>query len=518
MNTIFKYSLVVIGLLTYSLSYAQQLPVMNHYIYNPYLYNPARTGQNTLGSVYANFKKQWVGMSQSPITGVLSAESPILGNSKNMGIGGMIYTDQMHILSKIGGMASYAYHINFVKNKDYFHRLSVGLSVGVLNQRFNFAAANLYTDFDPQIVPKNVNGTSFDFSAGIDYQFRGLHVGASMLQGLNNSMKFINPGDTNDITFINSRHFIFTASYRHNFGKSKNHLYIEPVFLGRLVDGLPFQAEGNIVFGMKNIGFIGVGYRSSNTETATSALSFTGGVEINSRVMAAYTMDMGIDKSLNNSLGMQHEFMLACKIGKDDSKLEQELERLRKEDLKLQESMLTKEEQMNKELEAQKEAAANKEQELQGKIQNLNSEADDLRSKVLTNEKEIQELKKRLDDLNIAQKQIGEIFFDSESDKLSKDAKTNLNTLKTILDSYPKGIVVYLFGNASTDGDAKYNMELAVRRGAAVRNYLIEKGCNTDKIYIIPMGEYNPMSGNPNKAEKRDRRIDIMVSQNNSKY
>lgn len=515
MNTFFKYSLFVAGFFLATASFAQQVPVMNHYIFNPYLYNPARTGQNKLGSINANFKKQWVGMSQSPVTGVLSAESPIFGNTKNMGIGGMIYTDQMHILSRIGGMATYAYHINFVKNKDYNHRLSVGLSVGVLNQRINSAAA-IVADNNENLTSSNA--TSFDFSVGIDYQFRGLHVGASMLQGLNNSMKFIMPGDTNVGKFINSRHFIFTASYRHDFGKSKNNFYLEPVFLGRLVEGLPFQAEGTVVFGMKNIGFIGVGYRSSNTETATSALSFTGGVEINSRVTAAYTMDMGIDKSLNNSLGMQHEFMIACKIGKDDSKLEEELERLRKEDLKLQESMISKEEQMNKELETQKEEAANKEQELQGKIKDLNTEADDLRSKVLTSEKEIQELKKRLDDLKIAQKQIGEVFFDNGSSKLSEDAKTNLMTLKSMLDGYPKGIVVYLFGNASTDGDSKANMELAVKRGASVRNFLMDKGCNADKIYIIPMGEYNPLSGDPNKAEKRDRRIDIMVSQNNNKY
>jgi type IX secretion system PorP/SprF family membrane protein len=518
MNTFFK-SIVASFFISYaSLSFAQQLPVMGHYIYNPYLYNPARTGQNKLGSVNMNFKKQWVNMPQSPLTGILSIEGPIPGESKNMGLGAMIYSDQMHIISKTGGMATYAYHINFEKSEKYFHRLSAGISVGFLNQRFNFAEANLLDGNDAQVVANAVNGTSFDFSGGLDYQYKGLHIGASMLQGLNNSMKFISPNDTNDIKFVNSRHFIFTGSYRHDFGNTKNNFYLEPVFLGRLVPGLPFQAEGNLVFGMRNIGWLGFGYRSSNTESATSALTFTAGIEINNRVMAAYSMDMGVDKSLNNSLGMQHEFMLACRIGKDDSKLIKEMELLKQEDLRLQEALLSKEQEMNKALNAQRKDAAKKEEELKGKINTLSDESEELKGKVLVSEKEIEELKKKLEEMKITQKQIGEVFFDINSSDLNTEAKTNLNTLKSLLDSYPKGIVVYLFGNASTDGDAKYNMELAVKRGAAVRNYLIEQGSNADKIYIIPLGEYNPMSGDPKRQENRDRRIDIMVSQNTNKF
>jgi outer membrane protein OmpA-like peptidoglycan-associated protein len=194
------------------------------------------------------------------------------------------------------------------------------------------------------------------------------------------------------------------------------------------------------------------------------------------------------------------------------------MELLKQEDLRLQEALLSKEQEMNKALNAQRKDAAKKEEELKGKINTLSDESEELKGKVLVSEKEIEELKKKLEEMKITQKQIGEVFFDINSSDLNTEAKTNLNTLKSLLDSYPKGIVVYLFGNASTDGDAKYNMELAVKRGAAVRNYLIEQGSNADKIYIIPLGEYNPMSGDPKRQENRDRRIDIMVSQNTNKF
>ena len=39
---------------------AQQLPVLHHYVYNPYLYNPARAGQEDRTKINFHFKKQWV--------------------------------------------------------------------------------------------------------------------------------------------------------------------------------------------------------------------------------------------------------------------------------------------------------------------------------------------------------------------------------------------------------------------------------------------------------------------------
>jgi len=517
MNTFIKNIVAASCLLSISTTaIAQQLPVMNHYIYNPYLYNPARTGQNDLGTVYANFKKQWISMPQSPLTAILSIETPIPnGKLKNMGIGAMVYTDQMHIVGKVGGMATYAYHISFENEKDYKHRLSTGISLGVLNRRFNYAAATVMNPNDAQVLANAVNGTSVDFSGGLDYQYKNLHVGASMLQGLNNSMSFINPNDTTSIQFINTRHWIFTASYRFELGaaEQKNRLYIEPVFLGRQVQGLPFQAEGTVLFGMKNIGWLGAGYRSSNTETATSAISITAGVEINSRVLAAYTLDMGVEKALNSSMGTQHEFMVAYRFGKDDSKVEAELEKLRKKDKEIQDALIMKTDSLSGAVEAQKEEAKKKQDVMQGEIDATEKEADDLRGKVLKNADEIERLKKMLEERKIKHKHIGEVFFDYNSDKLSDEIKTHLNTMKTMLESYPKGITIYLYGNASVEGDAKENMELAIRRGSAVRQYLLQQGINAKKVYVIPMGEYNPMNADPKKQEKKDRRIDLMVSE-----
>ena len=135
-------------------SQAQQLPMMNHYIYNPYLYNPARTGQSDKGLIALHFKKQWTAMPNSPFTGAFSVESPVKTEKLgNMGLGGMLYVDQTHIVSNVGGLASYAYHIPFVKNKSYKHGLSAGISVGFIHQRINYPDAIVENPNDNQLLP-----------------------------------------------------------------------------------------------------------------------------------------------------------------------------------------------------------------------------------------------------------------------------------------------------------------------------------------------------------------------------
>ena len=502
--------------------FAQQLPVTSHYVYNPYLYNPARTGQNDFGSININFKKQWLNMPQSPITGILTGETRLSGKFfKNMGVGGMIYTDQMHIIDKIGGMATYAYHIPFGDQVKFPHRFSAGISLGVLYQRFNFNDATVINSNDMQVLAESSNGTTFDFSVGVDYQFRNLHIGASMLQGLNNSLKFINPNNDNDIQFINTRHYIFTASYRFNLlNVGANKLFVEPTAMGRYIDGLPFQGEGTLLLGVSNIGFVGAGYRSSNTETATSALSFTAGFEIAKKVHLIYTIDLGVGQDFSNSLGTQHEFMISYKFGTELSRLNQEIENLNNKAKVLEDELINKNDsirietkKLKQEQQKKHEEHEQKQEELKKRIDELNNNSNNYKETIITNNKEIERLKTEVQVKKITHKNIGQVYFDKGSDKLNEEIKAHLESMKNVLANYPKNITVYLYGNASVEGDAKLNMELAIRRGSAVRNQLIKLGLKPEKLIVIPMGEHNPMNGDPTKVDRRDRRIDIMVNE-----
>ena len=148
-------------------------------------------------------------MPESPITGILGVDARIPGT--DMGVGAMFYMDQMHIINRIGGMASYAYHIPL--SKKIPHNLSFGISVGFIHQRFNFEQATVSNPSDLQLLQNESEGVAFDFSGGFNYNIHGLNLGFAMLQGLNNGLLYLSAG-TDNISFVNTRHFIGNLSYR----------------------------------------------------------------------------------------------------------------------------------------------------------------------------------------------------------------------------------------------------------------------------------------------------------------
>jgi type IX secretion system PorP/SprF family membrane protein len=511
---------------------AQQLPLLNHYIYNPYLYNPARTGQADFGTASLHFKKQWTAMPNSPFSGAVSLESPLkTKNLGNMGIGGMLYVDQMHITTNVGGMASYAYHIPFEKGKGYKHGLSAGLSLGFIHQRFNYPDAVVENPNDNQLLPSESSGTSFDFSAGLDYQWKGLHVGVSMLQGLNTGLRLLD-GREEDIKYVNTRQWLVSASYKHMFGpEEKNHkIYLMPVFMGRIIENVPFQAEGNIIVGIDGMGWLGVGYRSSNNTTATSSFDITLGVEIKKQFIFAYTFGIGVDGNLNANMGTQHEFMLAYRFGENPKikAMAVNLQALNEKNDTLQ--LLVEEESKKNQTHIDSlQTIINKNNQLlkktttivkeQGKAIEQNSkEIKKHNSDIKKNQQDIDELRKMMANQPLKYKKIGEVFFDNGKVSLDDASNANLDAVKQVLDAAKtrgSEIKVYVKGNASTNGDAKKNMELSMRRAAAVRQYLVGKGLDGSDVTIIPMGEEDPTDGTKasSDGESKDRRVDIIFTE-----
>lgn len=504
--------------------YAQQLPVMNHYIYNPSLYNPARTGQKDFGTVAMHFKKQWVNMPNSPFTGILSAESPIktpkLGN---MGLGGMLYVDQMHIVTKVGGLASYAYHIPFGNGKKYKHGLSAGLSLGFINQRFNFPDAIVGDESDNQLLGAEGNGTAFDFSAGLDYQWRDLHIGASMLQGLNTSLQFFNVG-TKKVNYINTRHLLLNASYKHTFGGGKKHpLYIEPSFMGRIIENVPFQAEGNISVGLDGMGWLGVGYRSSNNATATSGLIGTIGVEVKKQFVFIYSIGFAIEDNLLSNFGTQHEFMLAYRFG-DNKKIKEmqlKMDSLELQNMEMQKQLAENQKKIGERVEDIENKVGTNATDIQKNsktIENNKAGIDQNKSGIDQNKKELEALRKLIEDQPLRYKKVGEVFFDNGSTTLGTESNANLDAVVQAIKQMKakdKEIKIYVKGNASTNGDAKTNMALSMKRAAAVRQYLISKGLAGENVMIIPMGESDPTDGSESatSGDSKDRRVDIIFTE-----
>jgi type IX secretion system PorP/SprF family membrane protein len=538
LHNIFFLSLLITG----SKLIGQQLPVLSQYLYNPYLYNPARTGDNELGSVNINFKRQWTAMPYSPITGILSMETPIKGY--RMGVGGMIYSDNTHIVNRIGGMGSYAYHIPF--SKEYTHHLSAGISMGFIHQSFDFESAQVENPNDPNLLNGNARGTSFDFSIGLNYRWKDLNVGFSMLQGLNNQIKFLSSFGQ-EVKYINTRHFMTNVSYDFRVGKEKEFL-IRPVVLTRIVPDLPVQAEVSVVGNWKQLIWASLGYRSSNWKTLTSALTMSLGVELKKKIFVGYTFEITPSASLINSLGTQHEVMISYRFGRDEERekemlsLKEELQQIRENDQLMSEKLdktnksieeikqkTQKLEENNNELNSKIDQVNNqinnKLVEIDNKIQNNINSTEELKKSLKEqtevlhahqnaidqNRKAIEELRAAIRNQPLKYKKMGDINFSIGSAEITSIEKAKFDALKEYLAKNPKSLV-YLYGNASTDGDPHKNMELSSKRCIAVRKKLIEYGISSEKIMVLPMGQENTISGDK-KVNASDRRVDIVVTE-----
>ena len=84
-------SIVVSGLM----SQAQQVPLLSHYYYNKFVWNPALAGFQKYSQAYLIYRNQWNQIPGAPITKAVTIDGPL--KSKNVGLGASLYQDQAGI-------------------------------------------------------------------------------------------------------------------------------------------------------------------------------------------------------------------------------------------------------------------------------------------------------------------------------------------------------------------------------------------------------------------------------------
>jgi outer membrane protein OmpA-like peptidoglycan-associated protein len=74
------------------------------------------------------------------------------------------------------------------------------------------------------------------------------------------------------------------------------------------------------------------------------------------------------------------------------------------------------------------------------------------------------------------------------------------------------GMKIEIAGHTDSDGDDSANKILSEQRALAVKNYLISKGINKERIFIIGYGESRPVAENSSQEGKsKNRRTEIRI-------
>ena len=276
-------------------SIAQDIPIYTQYFANPYLSNPAYAGLEGRPAFSIANRRQWVGIEDSPITYNFTFHTPVVAG---FNIGVNVTQDNYGIFKSNTALLTLGYNINLGFNQ----YLAFGISGGVGNQQLDPDGLNLN---DPALSDVLDQNAFLDGNAGLAYHIANFNIGIS-LPGIFKTRVYPTVDfDTGDLDLI--RNFIVTADYMLYFGADQ--YAIQPYALYRSYEGYDPQVEGGLIFHIKNVLWVGGGYRQD-----FGAMGLIG-VSIKGAFSAGYSFEMPV--SGNNGVNQNsHELQITFAIGK----------------------------------------------------------------------------------------------------------------------------------------------------------------------------------------------------------
>jgi outer membrane protein OmpA-like peptidoglycan-associated protein len=136
-------------------------------------------------------------------------------------------------------------------------------------------------------------------------------------------------------------------------------------------------------------------------------------------------------------------------------------------------------------------------------------------------DKQAEEIQKTVPDAKV--ERVGEgivvefssnVLFGFDKSNLSSDAKSNLNKLVTVLNSYPD-TDIEVQGHTDDTGTESYNKRLSKQRASAVSSYLSGEGISRSRMSIIGFGETSPKYSNSSESgQAQNRRVEFLITAN----
>ena len=272
-------------------SFAQQETRFTQYMFNIYEVNSAYAGSRETFSLAGIVRSQWTGIEGAPKMQSLTMNTPIL--TKNMGIGLKFRNESAGASSQTKFSGSFAYRFRLLQGK-----LAFGLSVGLLNNRFNWAKAE-FKDPTDQMKDSGVENTyspTFDFSS---YYFNSTFYVGFQFDNLNKSEIIV----LADGSSKNYSHF--TAIIGKAFVLN-NRIVFKPSVLYRSTQAAQ-QIELNVSFLFNETLWAGITFRS-DTE-----LSLILEYNLNQKFRFGYSYDFALNPVQSRNSG-SHELFVGYDI------------------------------------------------------------------------------------------------------------------------------------------------------------------------------------------------------------
>lgn len=105
------------------------------------------------------------------------------------------------------------------------------------------------------------------------------------------------------------------------------------------------------------------------------------------------------------------------------------------------------------------------------------------------------------------------LYFDTDKSTIRSASDASLNELASLLQSHPT-MKITLVGHTDNVGKADYNMRLSKARVESVRNALIQRGIDGNRIKTVGKGMTEPIADNKTKEGRaQNRRVEIVIDE-----
>lgn len=309
-----KILILILAVFLSSFVKAQQLPQITQYMINNYAVNPAVAGMYDYYQAKTTIRNQWIGITDAPRTTTLS----IYGRrTDHVGLGGLVFNDQVGPTSRIGGSASYTYSFAMTGNI----KMSFALSGGFTQFKLTKSGLNVQSQNDPYMNKGDIVRSAPDATFGFNMYAEKWYFGAAIPQLLSMNLNLI---DDNFVRIYNANYDIPVKESSGNLGQ---HFYVlgaynydvnqfwslEPSVLLKSVSAAPIQADIGIKTTYDDKLWFGLGYRNNGEMAALL------GYSIQDRYILGYSYDIP-SSDLNSYSSGSHEFMIGIRfIAPDES-------------------------------------------------------------------------------------------------------------------------------------------------------------------------------------------------------
>lgn len=250
--------ILVMLILGFQNSNAQQMPQFTQYMYNTIAVNPAYAGSREVLSIVALGRNQWTGFDGGPQTQTLSINSPL--RNEKIGLGLSLINDKAGYENFTYVYADFSYTINLGDKT----KLAFGVDAGATSYKLSDELYNGVEIGQDPYFDERLDRWNPNFGAGVLFHSDRWYAGLSMPRLINN--------DTNNQTeyaALEQVHYYLIGGYVFDLGKS---VKFKPSILAKYTDDAPISTDftANFLFNEKL--WLGASYRANGQQGAFGAL------------------------------------------------------------------------------------------------------------------------------------------------------------------------------------------------------------------------------------------------------